>query len=444
MPKNTKHFGKSRMTTDGFNNVYRNLGSNRDITTNTFYARNPYITLNYQILNGLYTNWIGGKAVDIPVEDALKGGRQFNCEDTEALELYKKYLKKIKLDSKIEMALKWAKIFGTAVIIVISNDDEMQNPLIKENIRLNDVKDLVVMDRWQLYSTEINRNPMSSNYLQPEYYYVSRTSTPIHHSRVFRFDGLDTTLYDKEMMNGWSLSVYERVYKTFQNAQMSPDLLINLLVQSNIDVFGIDGLNDNLSTENDEFVIKRLNAVMTGKSLFNGVTLDKNDTYTNVTKSFGGLGEVHNIFMDLVCGAVDIPKTRFMNIQNTGLANDGTGDLKFYYDRIEANERAVICDAYEYFDDILTRSLFGDRLDMTFEFESLFQMTPEQESVIRNRDAQTNAIYLDKGVITELDVKETLANDMMYPSITHESVEAEKQMEIELNQGATNFNEEVI
>lgn len=443
MPKDTKHFGKSRMTTDGFNNVYRNLGSNRDITTNTFYTRNPYITLNYQMLNGLYTNWIGGKAVDIPVEDAFKGGRQFNCEDTEALEQYKKYLKKIKLDTKIEMALKWAKIFGTAVIIVISNDDEMQNPLIKENIRLNDVKDLIVMDRWQLYSTEINRNPMSSNYLQPEYYYVSRTSTPIHHSRVFRFDGLDTTLYDKEMMNGWSLSVYERVYKTFQNAQMSPDLLINLLVQSNIDVFGIDGLNDNLSTENDEFVIKRLNAVMTGKSLFNGVTLDKNDTYTNVTKSFGGLGEVHNIFMDLVCGAVDIPKTRFMNIQSTGLANDGTGDLKFYYDRIEANERAVICDAYEYFDDILTRSSLGERLDMTFEFESLFQMTPEQESVIRNRDAQTNAIYLDKGVITELDVKETLANDMLYPSITPESVEAEKEMEVELNQGATNFNEEV-
>lgn len=39
------------------------IGSEKDITTNTTYTRKPYITQNYQMLNGLYTNWIGGKAV---------------------------------------------------------------------------------------------------------------------------------------------------------------------------------------------------------------------------------------------------------------------------------------------------------------------------------------------------------------------------------------------
>ena len=428
---------------DGFQNIYKSLGSEKDITTNTSYTRNPYITQNYQMLNGLYTNWIGGKAVDIPIEDAFRGGRNFNYEDQDALHEYEEYLKRMKIDTKLEMAMKWAKIFGSAVAIIISKDDEMDQPLIPANIKQGDIQDIIVLDRWQLFSMDINRNPLSSNYLQPNYYYVTKTASAIHHSRVLRFDGLDTTLYDKEIMNGWSLSIYERLYKSMQNAQMSPDLLINLLVQSNLDVYHIEGLNDAIIDGNDELAIKRISTAQMGKSILNGVALDSKDQYTNISKSFSGLDGVHNIFIDIMCASVDIPKTRFMNIQSSGLANDGTGDLKFYYDRIEANERGILRDAYEFLDNILTRSLFGEKLELSFEFESLFQMTPEQKSVIRNRDAQTNQIYLDKGVMSEIEVKEILAQDDYFVSITPQSVEEESEMFEEMNSNKNQFEEEI-
>lgn len=430
-----------KKTNDGFQNIYKSLGSEKDITTNTSYTRNPYITQNYQMLNGLYTNWIGGKAVDIPIEDAFRGGRNFNCEDQDALHEYEEYLKRMKIDTKLEMAMKWAKIFGSAVAIIISKDDEMDQPLIPANIKQGDIQDIIVLDRWQLFSMDINRNPLSSNYLQPNYYYVTKTASAIHHSRVLRFDGLDTTLYDKEIMNGWSLSIYERLYKSMQNAQMSPDLLINLLVQSNLDVYHIEGLNDAIIDGNDELAIKRISTAQMGKSILNGVALDSKDQYTNISKSFGGLDGVHNIFIDIMCASVDIPKTRFMNIQSSGLANDGTGDLKFYYDRIEANERGILRDAYDFLDNILTRSLFGEKLELSFEFESLFQMTPEQKSVIRNRDAQTNQIYLDKGVMSEIEVKEILAQDDYFVSITPQSVEEESEMFKEMNSNKNQFEE---
>lgn len=415
-------------TSDGFSNVYKSLGQKKDVNSNTFYSRNTYITQNYMMMNALYSNPFGGKAVDIPVEDAFRGGRTFNAENQDKLHEYEEHLIKVNLDEKIEKAMKWAKIFGSAVIIIVSNDDEMSEPLVLDNLKQGDIQDLIVLDRWQLYSMDINRNPMNSNFLDPEYYYVTRTSTAIHHSRVIKIDGLTTTLYDKEVLNGWGLSVYERFYRSMQNAQMSPDLLINLLVQSNLDVYHIEGLNDALVNGNDDLAIKRIEVAQQGKSILNGVALDSKDQYSNISKSFSGLDSVHDKFIELLCGSVEIPKTRFMGEQNAGLANDGGGDLKVYYDRIEAKERNQLAKVYDKLDALLSKSLFGEVLEMDWEFVSLFQMTPEQKSIIRNRDAQTNQIYLNTGVLNELEVKQALTQDDYYVSVTTESVEEESRL----------------
>jgi phage-related protein (TIGR01555 family) len=412
---------------DGFTNVHKMVGSKRDITTNTTYLKGTYLSQNYQLTNGLYTNWIGGKAVDIPINDAFRGGREFICEDQERIQTYKDYIKEIDLDSKLKSAMKWGNAFGDAVAIIISNDDEMSEPLILDNVKQGDIKDIIVLDRWQLYTMDINRDPLSSNFLNPKYFYVTRSSTPIHHSRVIRFTGLETTLYDKEIMNGWGLSVYERVYKEIQNSQMSPDLLINLLVQSNLDVFGIKGLNNSLTTGNDDLVFKRLEAILDGKSIYQGMALDSEDTYTNISKSFAGLSDIHNVFINILCGALDIPKTRFMGEQNSGLANDGSGDLKNYYDRIEANERQTLRNSYDQLDKLLTKSLFGEVLEFEYMMKPLFQMTESQEAEIRSKNAQTNQIYLNNGVIDELEAKETLVGDKYYSTITTESIEEYKK-----------------
>jgi len=420
-------------TIDGFKNIHKNIGGNRDVTTNTVFKRNPYLSLNYYTCNSLYSNSLAGKAVDIPTEDAFRGGREFECEDTEKLEVYQEFLVDIKLEEKLQNLMKWGKVFGSAVAIIISDDDEMSEPLVVDNLKQGDVKDIVILDRWQLYTMDINRNPLSSKFLEPYYYRVTRTSTAIHHTRVIKLDGLNTTIYDKEVMNGWGLSVYERLYKELMNAQLSPDLLINLLVQSNLDVFHIDNLNDSIDVGNDNFAIQRLQAIMDGKSLMNGIALDKEDTYTNISKSFAGLGEVHDKFIELLCSSADIPKTRFMGEQSAGLANDGSGDMKIYYDRIESRERATLRTLYNMLDPILTKTLFGETLDLKYKFASLFQMTDEQKSIIQNRDAQTKQIYLTQNVITEYEAKASLINNPLFPTITAESLEEEKELYSEMD-----------
>ena len=129
------------------------------------------------------------------------------------------------------------------------------------------------------------------------------------------------------MMNGWGLSIYERLYKEVMNAQLSPDLLINLLVQSNLDVFHIQNLNDSLELTDGGFVTERLQAIKDGISIFNGIALDSQDQYTNISKNFSGLDSVHDKFIELLCSGAEIPMTRFMGKQVAGLLNDGSGDM---------------------------------------------------------------------------------------------------------------------
>lgn len=427
------HRAITNKTHDGFKNVYKNIGGNRDVTTNTAYMRNPYLSLNHQTCNSLYSNSLAGKAVDIPTEDAFRGGREFECDDAEKIEEYQEFLEEIQLDEKLQNLMKWSKVFGSAVAIIISDDDEMSEPLIVDNIKQGDVKDIVILDRWQLFSMDINRNPLSSKFLEPHFYQVTRTATPIHHTRVIKLDGLNTTIYDKEVMQGWGLSIYERLHKELMNAQLSPDLLINLLVQSNLDIFHIDNLNDSLESGEDDFVTKRLQAIKEGVSIFNGMVLDAQDQYTNISKSFSGLDTVHDKFIELLCSSAEIPQTRFMGKQVAGLLNDGSGDMGIYYDRIESRERAKLKKIYDILDPILTRTFFGEKLDFKYNFASLFQMTDEQKSIIQNRDAQTKQIYLDTNVITEIEAKASLVNNPLFPTVTTESFEEEQELYSEMD-----------
>lgn len=415
-------------THDGWTNVYRGIGSQKDITTSTNFQRNSYKSLLQYELNSLYsTNWIAAKVVNMPVDDALKDEREITIENANDKEIFLQALEGFKIDYKISRLMRWSKVFGSAVIIIVSNDGKMSDEFKIENVRKGGISNFVVLDRFDIYSTVLDRNPLSPRYLEPEYYQLTKSGELIHHSRVLKLDGEETTNFDKELLQGFGLSVYERLYKTIMNAQMSPDLLINLLAQSNIDVFKILGLNDALTDGQDELVLKRLTSIMEGKSIFNGVALDKEDDYVNISKTFAGLSDINKEFYQVIAGAADIPFSRFMGATLNGLNPTGNGEMKNYYDKVIAEQKEVR-HIYTTIDKILQMHLFGKLIDgYKWEYPSLFQMTDEEISIIENRNATTKEIYLRNGVVNEIEAKASLVDNPLFPTITAESYEKDKQ-----------------
>jgi len=419
---------------DGWYNVLNGIGESRDITTNTNYNMNNLKSLIRNELNSLYTkNWVATKVVDIPVDDALKSERIYQCEDFERLEIFKECLNHYHIDKKISQLFKWAKVFGSALIVFVTNDDELDKPLMIDSLKENCLKNIIVLDRFDTNSVEIDRNPLSKRYLKPSYYRLNGTSQLIHHSRCVQIDGCETTNWNRDLLAGFGLSIFENSSQELMNATLSPQLLINLVAQSNLDVFKINGLNEALTDKNDDLIIKRLEVIMQSKSIFKGTALDKEDDYINVTKSFAGLNEINTGFMQTVAGVYDIPYTRLMGASATGLNSLGAGEKENYNDKIKGIQKEMR-EVYEKIDKILQFHLFGQLLDgYKFEFASLFQKTDEETSIINNRDAQTKEIYIRNNVINEIEAKASLIDNPLFPTITAETFEEEKALYEELD-----------
>ena len=78
---------------DGWVNVLKGLGGSKDNSSIASYSSANFKSVFRQQLNDLYsTNWIASKAVNIPVDDALKDGVTLSLEDTQQLEIFEKGL----------------------------------------------------------------------------------------------------------------------------------------------------------------------------------------------------------------------------------------------------------------------------------------------------------------------------------------------------------------
>ncbi len=397
---------------DGFKNLLKSFGGDNDTRTQTMYVRTPRISNLWDFLEDLYTtSWIAGKVVDIPVNDAFKEGRTLNIENKakkeEVEEIYKS------LDKKIKLGLKFARVYGGAVLIIVSTDDELDQPI--SNFSKGDLINLAVLGRSQLVPQGIDRNPLSVTYLQPTSYIIVNTTQTIDPSRIIYLDGVTTTNYERELNNGFGSSIYERGFKNIEDAVQTNVALRNLVEQSNVDVVKMDGLNKAVASNAEAAAKERIQILSQMKSVLNTVAIDGKDDYVNISKNFGTLDKIQmNMFL-IICGAFDIPFTRFMGKSAEGLSATGDGDLTNYYDAVKADIQIDrLEEIYKILDPLVTMHLYGSDEGFTYEFNPLYTLTEKEEADIRNVNAQVRASDLDRGVIDEETALTEAQKDGLY------------------------------
>lgn len=407
----------SKKVFDSFMNVMRGLGGTKDVTYQRRYAINRIMSMQFEELINLYsTNWIAGKVVDIPVNDALRQGR--TIQGDKSADILKVY-DQLKIDKKISDGLKWARAYGGAVLVIVSNDNDMSMPL---SVGKGDLKNIAVLDVSDVLGIEMSRDPLDVNYLSYEYYHINRSTQRIHHSRVIKIDGYTTSNRTRELMRGFGLSIFEKMYAVIGDAQESNDLITNLLHQSNIDVYKMNGLNEAVGADMDSVAIQRIQIAQQMKSILNAVILDKDDDYDSVAKNFSGLHEIDMGKLSKIAGAADIPLTRLLGKSSDGMNSTGEGDMKNYYDNVASYQNEVIYDIYKSIDSVVCAHL--GVLEHEFTFNSLFQMTDAEIAELELKRAQTDTIHINNSVIDEYDVMERLAQSGIYPTITAERIEA--------------------
>jgi len=413
--KKNKNKKQLATTGDGFENLLTGMGTNKDPLSYTTFRRSKTISQNLEFVTALYSqNWLAGAVVDVPVNDMTRNWITILDEEVTVEESMEKELDRLQAKQKINVALKWASAYGGSIIIMMVNDGrDMEQPLTLPAIRNKGIKNLIVLDRWRVTVGALDTNLLSDNFGKPDHYLISRSGQKIHHSRILRFDGEIPSIEEFERNGYWGNSTYEKTWSPIANSQTVSQEIAGMTKESNIDVYKINGLNEMIAMgpEGEAAAVKRLSIAHQMKSYLNGIALDKEDEYDKKSNTFSGLAEIDDKFLMKVSGASQIPMSKLLGKSDAGLNGNGEGDLKNYYDNLSGRQEVEMKDQIQDLLNIIHVSEQGRVKQVNYEFNPLWQMTQEQQSTIDLNNANRDAVYIDRGVVSvEVAQKELQSN----------------------------------
>ena len=423
---------KNKELNDGLENLIAQLGTEKDKRANSNFVNSKQLSAdgNQVELNAMYrTDWLSGKVVDIIPNDMTRKWRRFIGDlDPKVIKTLEEEESRLALRSSFNEAHKWARLYGTALIIMSVDDGQTPDrPLDFNKIKKGSLKHIKIVDRHHISNAEDVpiADPLNANFGFPEFYRFNETSVKIHHTRVIRFDGVKLPFNEFRRNNYFSDSVLDRLYEAITNFNTATDSSASMVYETNVDIVKVKGLMSYLQTADGEKLLrKRFALAGMLKSFNNMMMMDTEEDYQNKTNTFAGLTDLIGKFAEILSAGSDVPATRLLGTSASGLNATGEGDLKNYYDKIEADQINEYKPKLDMFDIIMAKSLgLSDDADLEYEFNSLFQMTPEEQSTVDLNNAQRDQIYLTNDVIDELTAAKELKQNGTYTNITAEFIQ---------------------
>jgi len=357
----------------------------------------------------LYRSSAFGRAsLDIPAGDMTREWRTWtkDAENFLAIE------KKLKLPKLCKRALIEApKQGGAAIYIGIKgvDDEQLEEPLDPATVKQGDLDYLTLFTRNELTVVEYESDPMSPRYRKGRYYSINRGSRSsglrIHWSRFAWFGGHETSSEVAETQDGWDDSAYSTLQPMVEAADSALANMLALIHDARSEVLKIPNLASYFEdAESEAKLSRRVMTTQHMKSTLHMMVIDATEEYVSTNQSFTGVIEVFRAALESLAGASDIPVTRYLGTSPKGLNSTGEGDLRNYYDSIAARQNNDLSEALRVLDEVLYRHVVGsepDNMDMSFEWNPLWQLSEKEMAEIALRYAQANKIYVELGILDE-------------------------------------------
>lgn len=413
---------KGAITTDSLVNLVTGMGTGKDKSTATQFAFNP---INQQQAEAAYRgDWVSRKIVDIPAYDATREWRQWQAEKADISDL-EETEKNLQIQLKIMNAMRKARLYGGAALILGVNQGKPENPLEFDKLGKDCLKFVHAVSRWEISAGEIDWDITSPYYGTPKSYTRSAPGTAgavvLHPSRVVRFVGMD--IPDPHQSMGWGDSVLSVVQDAVIQLGSVTNGMAQLVQESKVDVVSIPELSERIRSKEYENRLKnRFAMANTLKSLFSLLLIDKEEQWQRLQATFTGMPEVVQCYMQLVCGAADIPATRFMGMSPAGMSATGDSDTRNYYDARSTDQKVFISPLIKPLDDLLQITTFGKVQDgLFYNWNPLWQLSDTEKGAIAVQKAQVmtadvNAALIDPMVLQKARENQ-LIEDGLYPGL---------------------------
>ncbi|WP_447876928.1 DUF1073 domain-containing protein [Serratia fonticola] len=271
-------------------------------------------------------------------------------------------------------------------------------------------------------------NPLSPDFYKPAMWYVMGKT--VHDSRMLNFVSREVPDILKAAYNFGGLSMSQMAEPYVNNWLRTRDSVSDM-----VHSFSVSGIMTNMSTvlqgKNDPNIRKRAELFNRTRDIRGLMMLDKqSEEFFQFNTPLSGLDTLQAQSQEHMFFVSRIPSVKFAGLSPAGLNASSDGEIKVFYDSAKAAQMAIFKDNLKYCMDVIQLSEFGDiDPDITFEFESLDEMTDEQKATIRRTNAETDKIYaVDIQAISNNEVREKIASD---PDSPYHSLELTGEIEIE-------------
>lgn len=395
------------MIADGLQSLATRLGTSSDKAETLTYLER--VLTDAEIEAAFRTSWVIRKTVTIPSLDATRKWRQWTGDRSEDIEKAED-APRLGMKRKIYEAHWKARLYGGAAVLIGTADPDFAEPLDIERIGDGDLRYLAVLTRHDLAAGQIVTDPRSEWFGRPRHYDITTmggSQLRVHPSRLVAFTGDPQPRWQSGSGNnyGWGESVLQGVYESCRNLDSTMGNIAALIFDAKTDVIKIPGLTENIiDPAYEQALLKRFATARMLKGNHGTLMLDSEEDYESKAYGFSGLDAIADRFMQVAAGAADIPMTRLLGMSPGGLNSTGEGDLANYYDRVASMQSLEIEAAMSVLDEVLVRSVGADPEAHTYEWRPLRQMTEDQISQIRARDADTvsklaaSRVYADEAV----------------------------------------------
>lgn len=387
------------------------------------YGFNP-ITRNRILIEWIHRgSWLGGVAVDTVADDMTRAGVEIvSSLDAKAIKAIEDAATRMAIWSKISDTVKWARLYGGAIAVMLINGQDMSTPLRPETISKGQFKGLYVLDRWML---QPSFNEVVSEFGpalgMPKYYTVLTNAgwgvnapinadgkerlvngpegygsggaligQKIHHTRVLRMDGVKLPFQQKLTENLWGISVYERMYDrmlAFDSATMG---ISQMMFKTHLRTYKIKDLRDIIGGAGGDMdnLINWI-ALMTHFQGNEGMTLiDSEDDFQMHQQSMSGYDAVILMIAQQCSGSIGVPLVRLFGQSPAGLNSTGDSDIRLYYDDLASQQNRDMYNPVNTIYRVTAQSegiVVGD--DFEVKFKPLWQLSETEKSEISVKDS---------------------------------------------------------
>lgn len=396
---------------------------------------NAVRTLTEDELNAIYrSEGFGARGIDVFTEDMTKKPFEITGDPENKLA---KELRKIRAYPAITECLRWALLHGGSIgVIGINDGGYLDEPVNEQNIQ--GITHIHVYDRWRVtwVSADLYNDPASPKFGTPEWYTIfpigapvisnsalaEREKTPlreqyssgrftpfagyfrVHESRVMRFDGKLIPLMERVKNNYWNDSILQSVFERLRGlgeAYAGLELIISEFMLGTLSMEGLAGM---IAGGNESLAIKRLQMIDQAKHILNTLLLDSQEEFKRDFANVAGLPQVMDTLILGIAAVWGIPVTRLMGQSPAGLNATGNNDMRMHYDKIASMQIAHMqepCERLVKYIMLSKSSTFGGRevTDWEIEFQPLYELTEKEQAEMRKSVAETDAAYIDRGVL---------------------------------------------